>query len=647
MGWLLSEVDWNAVRQGVRTETKSREDYQPLISLFRWWARRPHTLIGALLDASAVSVEEGVVLDPFSGGGTVAIEAARRGLPIYAQDLNPWAAWGLRVCLTPVCPEALRAAGDQLLAQLRSAEGWRYQLDPRTPPVAHTFRVRAHRCGTCRVEYWDFPYALLSMASRSAEEGHAFFGCRRCGAVGAHRAEAGRPRCSQCEYELVDRPLRWCPSCRCVTDTVAGGRWAVVLVQRYNEVRDGRVVYLETPTPEEMKARGPNGHIPGALNSPIGRGMETVRLTRAGFRMWSDLYPRRQLQVLLSAARMVKGMDVAQSIRDRLTLCVAGTTEMPGHLCRWDRFHPKVFEALSNHRYSFDGMAVEPNPLAPVGRGSLERRIRASVTAAEWALANLPVGMSVRYAVAKQGMSLRRSASCTVVQGSSERILLNDGAASVVITDPPYYDSVQYGELASLFLAWTKAMGTSSRCGTFRSREEAVPNRRRRTGLAAYERKLNSVFGECARALRPNGKLVLTFHCTDLRAWWALGHSLHRNGFRIGALVAAETENGADHAKRGTRAFVCDLLIECVRGGASSRPRIIRIPQTPEQRELIRMGLAMAETGDGTYAELREAFKKRCTRMRQRRIETPDIGRRLPSAKTSKSPTMISAEAAG
>lgn len=629
MAWLLSEIDWKSVRRGIRAETRSREDHQPLISLYRWWARRPHTLIGAILDASDIAAGDGLVLDPFSGGGTVAIEAARRSIPVYAQDLNPWAAWGLHITLAPVSSKELRAAGEDFLARLRAAEGWRYRLSSETPAVAHTFRVRTRCCRECSTKYWDFPYGLLSVASRSAEETHGYYGCRKCGLASKHRLNAETLRCPDCTYALVDRPGRWCPECKRVTKTEGRPLWSPVMVQRFLEVQDGRVVYLDVPSAIEAVSRGPNGSVPEALDAPIPLGIETAKLIRAGFRTWSDLYPRRQLQVLLSAARLIEGLDVKPPVRDRLMLALAGATEMPGYLCRWDRYHPKAFEALSNHRYSFDGLAIEPNLLAPVGRGSLERRINASVVAAEWAEANLPKSLTVNYALANCKQPIGKvTAGVRIVQGSSERLLLEDGSASLVVTDPPYYDSVQYGELASLFLAWTKAMGLAPRCGVFKARSEAVPNRSRRSGLQAYQRKLQAIFSQCNRALRRDGKLVLTFHCTDLRAWWALGNSLYENGFRIGAIVAAETENGADHAKRGTRAFVSDLLVECERirpNLKSSRTKVLRIPRTPEERELVRVGLAMAEVKAGEYAKLREVFIRRCSRMRQRRIETPDV----------------------
>ena len=47
----------------------------------------PAQLMGALIDAASPLIgKDTCIADPFSGGGTVAIEAARRGFRIYAQE---------------------------------------------------------------------------------------------------------------------------------------------------------------------------------------------------------------------------------------------------------------------------------------------------------------------------------------------------------------------------------------------------------------------------------------------------------------------------------------------------------------------------------------------------------------------------------
>src|SRR5688572_17531796 len=93
---ILAKVDWPKVSRQSRTESRNRECYQPLVSMYRWWARRPHALMGAIIQAASEQLPaKSLVADPFSGGGTVAIECIQRSLSVYAQDVNPWPSWGL------------------------------------------------------------------------------------------------------------------------------------------------------------------------------------------------------------------------------------------------------------------------------------------------------------------------------------------------------------------------------------------------------------------------------------------------------------------------------------------------------------------------------------------------------------------------
>ena len=635
MALILSDVDWSNLTRRVSVETKNREVYQPLISVYRWWARRPHSLMGALLEAASCQIgDDAFIADPFSGGGTVAIEAARRGYRIYAQDINPWAAWGLKVSLTPVDPEELRWAGKAFLAQLRSEHQALYE----TPhpkhglgTVAHTFRVRTGSCDHCRATVWFYPYAMLTLASRSSGEPYSFYGCRRCGTVSRHARRSKRQHCSRCGYlthrgddEAASYSRGVCPHCRHPGGMTArrAKRWELVLVQRVHQIDGRQKVVLDWPAAEDRAAAEVKLALPDALAKPIPDGVETARLVRAGFETWGDLYPTRQLHVLLSAARVLADCQFTDVIRDRLALCIIGAAEMPGHLCRWDRFHPKVFEALSNHRYSFDGLAVEPNPLSPVGRGSLQRRIDSSVRAAVWLRENVSADNIVTYGVA--GAEVPRAQTVAVVQGSSERQFLASKQVSLVLTDPPYFDSVQYGELAGLFLTWMKAVGIEAHSGKFDASREAVPNRTRKTDASNYCSILKSIFRECGRTLKPNGRLILTYHSTDLRGWAALGAALATTGFRIVGLSVAGSENATDHSKRGKRSFVTDLLIECVKTNDPVLVKIVRRPRTPEERELLHVGRSIAEAGTSGYAKVRELFVARSRSMRDRRINAPE-----------------------
>lgn len=115
---LIHRVNWNSLDRVVVRQQRNRSAHVPAISFYRWWARRPHSFARAVLDAAQKQFrrESFLVSDPFSGGGTVAFEATRRGLPRYAQDLYPWPSQSLATALMPAAPDEFKTAAAVLEA---------------------------------------------------------------------------------------------------------------------------------------------------------------------------------------------------------------------------------------------------------------------------------------------------------------------------------------------------------------------------------------------------------------------------------------------------------------------------------------------------------------------------------------------------
>lgn len=623
---IFAGVPWTEIGHKIRAETKNRESHEPFVSIYRWWARRPHALIASILKSAAKELpRRSLMADPFSGGGTTALEGLRHSFRIYAQDVNPWAAWGLHVGLSPIDADDLLAAGHEFLRRLRLTCLEKYQPGLAETHV-HTFRVRVGRCATCSEQRWWFPYSLITKASRSAMESDGYFGCRICGQVTRHSLNAPRPRCPACNVTYSAGKRSKCGKAGCTPEMGNGPiAWRVVLIQRLLSAdKKSEIEFINPRDCDLLKADCVDALcVPAALQTRIPIGLETARLHKFGFSTWADLYPRRQLAVLLEADRVLRRMNLDEGIYRRLALCVAGSVEMPGHVCRWDRFHPKVFECLANHRYSLDGLAVESNPLSKIGRGCLAHRIAASAKAARCLAKICPSDFKPVYSRVGSKRHPQESATANIVQGSSERLRLKDRSVDLVLTDPPYYDCVQYGELSSLFLSWSKVMGIARDAGVFERLREVVPNRCRNVGQDAYRRKLTKVFRECARSLRDEGRLILTYHCRNLRAWSALGRAIYDAGFRIVSLAVSETENGTDQAKRGKNSFLSDLLVECSKSDSVKAVRVFGRAKTPEQRELLHVGHTLAEVGSGRYFEFRAAFLRRVSRMKHIKIWSP------------------------
>jgi adenine-specific DNA methylase len=360
----------------------------------------------------------------------------------------------------------------------------------------------------------------------------------------------------------------------------------------------------------------------GALEHPlritIPDGLETAGLKRYGFSFWSQLYTRRQLDTITAALREAAQIEASDAVKQHLRLAILGATEMAGYVCRWERYHPKALEAIANHRFSRSTVTVETNLLSTSGRGTLPRRFEAAEKALRWMQTE---GYPVHTSHAKSSSSRRRVNGALIVTGSSERQLLQKGAAQLIFTDPPYHDDLQYGELARLFHAW---MAHAGECDAPLESNEAVPNSVRGATTEHYEDKVAACLNESRRALAASGRLVLTFHNKNMKAWKALSQALFRASFDVVALAAVAAENDSDHSKRGKESLLSDLVIEC-RPKCKKRRRSWRIvvhgvTNSPERKNLEAIGLALAECVNRGEGDIEALFDNHVRRLQVNRV---------------------------
>jgi putative DNA methylase len=128
-----------------------------------------------------------------------------------------------------------------------------------------------------------------------------------------------------------------------------------------------------------------------------------------------------------------------------------------------------------------------------------------------------------------------------------------------------------------------------------------------------------------SRTLARNGRLVLTFHNKDLKAWEALTAALIRANFMIIALATVSAENPADHCKRGKETFLSDLVIECrprlTTRRRLQRPKLFGRVNTLERKNLVAIGLAVAHhVNRGVTGNLQPLFLVHLTALKASRI---------------------------
>jgi putative DNA methylase len=165
-----------------------------------------------------------------------------------------------------------------------------------------------------------------------------------------------------------------------------------------------------------------------------------------------------------------------------------------------------------------------------------------------------------------------------ITQSSADSLFdIPDESIDAIITDPPYYGTIQYAELSDFFYVWMKRVLDDVYPELFYSEltdkdREAVanPSRFRNMGAppemlarADYEAKMLLAFNEYHRVLRPDGVMTVQFNHKDPGAWDVLANSLTNGGFEITASWSVSTENPQNLHQAKKNSVASTVLLVC------------------------------------------------------------------------------------
>ncbi|MCF2139332.1 MAG: hypothetical protein K9W44_04680 [Candidatus Lokiarchaeota archaeon] len=123
------------------------------------------------------------------------------------------------------------------------------------------------------------------------------------------------------------------------------------------------------------------------------------------------------------------------------------------------------------------------------------------------------------------------SYSAILINRSIIHLDLPKNSVDFIFTDPPYGDSIQYGELSSL---WVKWIGLDmEQYISMIQKEEIVINSKQQKNLQFYQSKLCKAFKILYQVLKPGKFMVITFHNTSMAIRNALITSVLDAGFEL------------------------------------------------------------------------------------------------------------------
>ena len=597
-------------------EKQIQQNYRPIIGVHKWFARRPGTLFRGLLlaefgegpleDRFFRSNEfQGLrIADPFMGGGTPLIEANRVGCDVEGFDINPMSAWIVREELEPIDIEAYKRAADALIASLRSEVDRYYRTscprygDPDVR-VKSFLWVKVRDCEACGKPFDLFPGYLLAENRRHPKNVLVCPACGDLNEVEDRRSPGGCTSCTSVLHQAGPARRGRCECPHCGYSNAYPGHVRSPLAHRlfaieyHNPQRKPghRGRFFKKPDAEDL-ARVEVAAERWAELSPrfvpdqrIPPGDETDRLHRWGHTRYRELFNPRQLLGLELSCRLISGEEDPR-IRSALATNLSDLLRYQNMLCRYDTMALKALDVFSVHGFPVGLVQCESNFTGivngagtNVGSGGWSNIVDKYIKAKRYCEEPYEVrrvgSRNVRVPIRGERIGDTRAdgqrRAAIRCESATESSLVPQ-SLDAVLTDPPYFGNVQYGELMDFCYVWLRRLAGNDPEGfdraSTRSPQELTGNVTEERGLEHFTEGLAAVYLRMAHALKPGAPLAFTFHHNKLDAYWAVGVAILDADLVCSASLPCPAEMGGSIHIHGTKSSIIDTVFVCRSSGA-------------------------------------------------------------------------------
>ena len=551
------------------------------------------------------------VLDPFAGGGSLSLEAARLGCETHAQDLNPNAVltllgtvdYPIRFAETrfPLPPqmedmfsttkveprtgklvEAAEAWGEWVLQQVRPKLAPYYPSEGGETVIAY-FWARTVHCinPACKAEIplvaqrWlskrkgkaPVAYRLLPQSDRTLQ----------VEIIRGKAATTDKPSQGTMARGSVQCPF--CPKTVSPTQVKAqfqagqAGRMMLAVAYKKNDedgtlfrpVREGdrEIFQRATAGLATAEAAHDDPFFPLVPDEPLPEQSRGNNLGRYGIRTWGQVHNARQLLALTTFVIAIREAyremlalgateEMGRAVSLYLAFALSRMSLRSSEASRWHNKRDTAEAATAGHKLPMLWDYAEINPLSG-GSGSWESTYR-------WALP------SVQRVLGAAEEPVR------VAWGDATQLPYEENYFDAILTDPPYYDSVSYSDLADMQYVWLHRALENILPEQFpapltpKKAEIIQENSRHENGAAAkafFEARMEEALREVHRVLKPDGIALVMYAHTETSAWETLVSALIRSGFQITASWPVNTETRSREIWLGAVVLQSTIFLIC------------------------------------------------------------------------------------
>ena len=509
-----------------------------------------------------------LVVDPFAGGGAIPLEALRVGADAFASDLNPVA-----VLLNKVVLEYIPKYGKRLADEVRKWGQWIkeqaekelaefYPKDPDgATPIAYlwarTIKCEGPGCGA------EVPLIKQLWIKKSGRDKYAFVlrADRKAKKVAVQIAQD--PSTDSVGSGTVSQASVTCPICGFTTPASSTRKQAVQGKMGLSLIG----VVLSRAETTDRKFRSPNSKDLRSIREASKKLMDIERQSEwiAGLRTEIPLTELRRISVPLYGMTTFRDLFLNRQlvafaayeslIKEAARLCSRETNDV---------YFTAAVETVLSLSVS-NVLHYNMNLSTYLLNHMISAYIQGTSLAMRWDFAEANPTMEklvggFDYSLLQVDRLLKNALECFDNPGTAQaldatNLSLPDCAASLVVTDPPYYDSIPYSHLADVFYLWLKGLlrhhvpdmlETALAPKTAEIVEDRAHSRSpTKKGADHFESAMASALGEARRILSPEQLAVVIFAHKSTRGWEAMLKGLMAAGWQVTASWPIDTERPA------------------------------------------------------------------------------------------------------
>lgn len=605
----------------IERESYNKHLFRPNTYLHKWWARRSGVafryILKQLVENASLrdyyapgGLENKVIYDPMIGGGTTIHEAIRMGASVIGVDIDPIPILQTQATLTEYDLVQLNSDFKDLFSFLNHK-------------IGHYFLTKCPKCQ----QFSNIQFVLYGLRKKCD--------CSEYIVIDNFIIREGKnyeikicPECSNLmiddnhhcffnnNFKIIEKSEKICPNCNKPLDELLdepfSDRYQPLIIfakcgehgQFFKTIDNYDLELIKSAKKEYLDNCDFN------LNSlKIKPGPKSNDLIRRNIHSYDELFTPRQLLYLKYSIDYLNNNSTLEKVP--FGLLISTSLDFNSLLCGYKGAHLRrpgaIRHVFSHHAYTFPYTALENNPLFPQpNSGNLLLLYNDRISnAIEWSKA--PIERAVKN---KQTIKVNiegeidRGIQCAdisnlnnvprgffIKQADSSKFSLPKKSVDFIVTDPPYFDNVQYSDLSNFFRVWLQHLLPNESNWQYSEMNSAVSNSNSYRGN--YAKMVYGIWKKCYSPLKPpNGRLIFTFHHWKGQAWAELAISLLKANYRLINSYVIKSENPTSVHIKGINSLKHDSVMVCAPKGWKSNGIIWQRPikiSTIDSHDFIKM----------------------------------------------------------